>query len=228
MAVSVRDLDVSIELRQQHVAYSEDLACSCQSFSKLSTVCQEELLPDGDLHEMAEHGINMGEAAEDFMNHAEEPAIEELLEGAPVDPVAPDVPPPPEVPRERQGPDDRVYLDVGGGGRLVYYKTRQEFYAECPLRGTGHQRNCRRSRTSRSSENMRRPGQGRPLGLLLAWLESAEQHDTSDSHKVLFHTTHEDRKNARQFLKTLPGSDALFEYERHLEPGEDSEPEQEP
>jgi len=124
--------------------------------------------------------------------------------------------------------DDRLYVEVAGGGRIVYYKTRREFYAECPLRGLGHQGNRRRSRTSRASEGNRKPAQGRPLGLLLAWSEAAEHHENSDSHKVLFETTWDDRKRARQYLKTLPGFDALFHFERPLEAGEDSEPEMEP
>ena len=192
-----------------------------------SNVFQVELLPAEDLVDLVEEGINPVEAAEPLAQ-PEELDIEGILADAPPEPVGLDAPPPPELPRARQGPEDRVIVEVTGGGRIVYYRSRNEFYAECPMRGIGHSGNCRRARTAKASENSRRPAQGRPLGLLLAWCEAAESHDSSDSHKLLFETTHEERKRCRQHLKTLPGSGPLFQCERPLLAGEDSEPEEEP
>ena len=184
-------------------------------------------MPAEDLVDLAEEGILAAEAlGPEAPSEQEVMDIENLL-GIPVEP---EIPPPdaPEAPRVRQGPEDRISVEIGGGARLVYYRARQEFYAECPLRGIGHSANCRRARTAKASENNRRPAQGRPLGLLVAWCEAAENHDSSDSHKLEFHTTHDQRNSARQFLKTVSGSEALFLCERLQEPREDSEPELEP
>ena len=58
-------------------------------------------------------------------------------------------------------------------GSIVYYNngTERYFVAHCQHSGTlGHSKNCRMKR--RANSNKSHPGQGRPLGLLLAWLEA--------------------------------------------------------
>lgn len=155
-----------------------------------------------------------------------DPGLEQLLGGEVHEEF---VEPEPAAPRVRADASDRFYFDLPTGGRIVYYITRQEFYAECGLRGAGHDKLCRRCRTSRApAGNWRNSAQGRPLGMLVLWLQSAGFFDSSDNHKLLFSCTFEQRKAARQHLKELPGSSVLFEFERPKLPEEDSEPEQDP
>ena len=72
----------------------------------------------------------------------------------------------------------------------------------------------------------RRPGSGRPLGLLMAWLFKAHSIASRSDH-VKLKIIAADRVAARAFLRTVPGSEALFEKERpkNTDTGEESEPE---
>ncbi len=171
---------------------------------------------------MQEAGIQAGDAEEEPVDP---PACEivDMLGGDDAE-EEPEPPPVPVAPRVIKDAADRIYFNISGAGRIVYYISRQEFYAECPLRGTQHHRLCRRIRTAKPSVFSARHAQGRPLGHLMCWIQSASQHANSDSHKTCFHSTYAERKAARQALKLLPGSHVLFARERPLSAEEDSEP----
>ena len=159
-----------------------------------------------------------------------DPDIEAIL-GDLEAPVLDEPAPPPQAPAPRVIADasDRVHFPVAGG-QIVFHKTRKDFYAECPVRGDDvgqHGKLCRKCRTSKASGG-RKSAQGRPLGLLVSWLQKAHEHASADSHKVLCRSSFAERKAARQFRKSLPGSSALLDHERPVQAGEDSEPEQEP
>ena len=106
-----------------------------------------------------------------------------------------------------------------GMGSLIHYRSCDDFYAICgnrALHGT-----CRKTQTSRAG---RRPGQGRPLGLLVAWLRRWTC-DCRDFHKLsLPLISHDDRVQAREWLEGLPGSAALLACERPRRADEASEP----
>ena len=72
----------------------------------------------------------------------------------------------------------------------------------------------------------RRAGQGRPLGLLLAWLAEAGRHATAGEHvhapdKPLF----EARAHHRELNRGVPGMRLLWEAERPCRLNEGEEPE---
>ena len=83
---------------------------------------------------------------------------------------------------------------------------------------------CHRERAAIARR--RRPGSGRPLGLLMAWLFKAHSIVSRSDH-VKLKIIAADRVAARAFLRTVPGSEALFEKERpkNTDTGEESEPE---
>ena len=80
---------------------------------------------------------------------------------------------------------------------------------------------------SRSASEGRSPSQGRPLGLLAAWLAHGamcgrkEDHWNKDQWPSL-----EERSAHRELLALVPGSDTLFAAERPQRPGEGPEPDQ--
>lgn len=127
----------------------------------------------------------------------------------------------------RDGAPMVVYLPEG---RIAYYSHDQRFEATCTIqqvrRPDGGVDMCKLTRTSRPSE--RRRGQGRPLGLALAWLSAAHQHSDKESHGERFWistcVTKEERVAARRRLKTVENGCQLLECERPPHPGEDSEP----
>ena len=91
-----------------------------------------------------------------------------------------------------------------GMGSLIHYRSCDDFYAI--LHGT-----YRMTRTPRAG---RRPGQGRPLGLLADWLRRWIC-DCRDFHKLsLPLISHDERVQAREWLEGVPGIAALLACER--------------
>ena len=90
--------------------------------------------------------------------------------------------------------------------------------AYCAVHGEA----CRRTRAAYAGP---KPGQGRPLGYLAAWLLHAAEYtavEHSDRRLVL---SRERRVAARHALHDIPNSAKLFEKERGPpHPGEDGEP----
>ena len=74
----------------------------------------------------------------------------------------------------------------------------------------------------------KRPGQGRPLGLLMLWLTKAQVSPNHSSRECKLElgsaAYHAERFAARQALKNLPGTTPLFTAERPLREGEPEEP----
>eukprot|EP00971_Amphidinium_carterae_P025321 499916-Amphidinium_carterae.2 len=107
---------------------------------------------------------------------------------------------------------------VIGTGAIRFYLNKDELVAYCGQQGHG---SCRLSRTCKQSSSSKRPGQGRPLGLLSAWL--LRECEDADAHKS-FKPSLDERKLARGMLNLCPDSDTLVSAERMVRDGEDDEP----
>ena len=110
-------------------------------------------------------------------------------------------------------------------GDIRYYRKGNHFVATC--RCEKHQDqdvSCSRKRTANPPRN--RSGQGRPLGLLAAWLEAGPQLDSQAAHVHMQEDiSFEQRKAARARLLALPNAQRLLEFEREQATWEtDSEP----
>ena len=82
---------------------------------------------------------------------------------------------------------------------------------------------------SSSSTGSVRSGQGRPIGLLVHWLRTQEQHVSRQSHceqSVPLMYSFEERAAAREFFKSLPDSEKILTKERPQR--EEDEPTEEP
>lgn len=101
-------------------------------------------------------------------------------------------------------------------GTLHFQPQNNAVYARCPVCG------ARRTRTCNSSAA--RPSQGRPLGMLAAWLD-AFQCDGQKAEHNLFYPSLAARQAHRRLLAADPESQLFFSLERKLADGEDSEPE---
>lgn len=115
-----------------------------------------------------------------------------------------------------------VTFEIPNLGTLRFYATRNEFVAHCTHQ-QGHDR-CRLSRSSSASLAGNREGQGRPLGLLVAWLQAAHGFQDGRAHVRMPRPDLATRQAAREFLKTLEGSGALLLAERPRRAGEPEEP----
>ena len=112
-----------------------------------------------------------------------------------------------------------VYFEVPCGQIRYYVKTRR-LVAHCHHAGHGH---CRKEKLAFEGA---RPGQGRPLGVIMAFLAAANDYEDHDIHLAVFTVvSFEDRVAGRNLLKGVAGSEVLFQYERKQRPGEGEEPE---
>lgn len=152
------------------------------------------------------------------------------------DPVPPRVPshsaPPiaaPTSPRPAPSVASSVQRDVAdvtvalAHGHISYYEKGDRFQATCTQ--PGHVR-CRLTRTSRASD--RRSAQGRPVGLMCAWLAAA---CNPQDHRNAFLVNSFDsaaRRSARHDARVLPAMPALEACERAKRQDEASEPEEVP
>ncbi|CAE7555383.1 hypothetical protein AK812_SmicGene45544 [Symbiodinium microadriaticum] len=66
-----------------------------------------------------------------------------------------------------------------------------------------HGRDCKRQRATHP--NPRRAGQGRPVGLLMCWLEAQHSVSSAEEHKRLQVGSYEERRAARQRFNEIPG-----------------------
>ena len=103
-------------------------------------------------------------------------------------------------------------------GRITFY--RQGFFtATCYA--AGHQR-CVLTRTALAG---RRRSQGRPLGLLAAWLTMGPDVPNKEAHwDRSVWPSQAERWAQREVLATVPGGQDLLDQERPQEPGEEIEP----
>jgi hypothetical protein len=84
--------------------------------------------------------------------------------------------------------------------------------------------------TDRLLKEGRRPGQGRPLGMLTAWLLRCHKHSSKKSHQeikqiLMSRVGYTERRDARIWLKNQGRFQTAFALERPKRDGEDSEPE---
>ena len=150
---------------------------------------------------------------------SDEPADAEEPEGPVAEPA--DVAPPPPPPAAGKAPAGRVRSDLFlhvPGGKLTFY-AKGFFTASCEA--PGHSKCI----LSRSSEAGRKRAQGRPLGLLMAWLAAGAEHPTKEGHWDRTQWPNfQQRRDAREALAILPLGQELLAQERAQEPGEDIEP----
>ena len=130
--------------------------------------------------------------------------------------------------RERARPGHSILPDVsvahGSAGDIRYNPLSESFIAVCKQPGHG---DCRRSRTCRAAKTLteRSAGQGRPLGLLTAWLDTGSRHGTADGHKAnITKITREDRLRARAAFQAQPDAQLVTVFERDRREGEAEEP----
>ena len=114
-------------------------------------------------------------------------------------------------------------------GYIVYYSALFLFEATCNRNAEHTECRCRLTRTSLESDVVGREAQGRPLGLLAAWLLD-DIDVTRHEHVDLFYIygiTFPQRLVGREFLESLPDWDSGWEFfERPKRDSEDSrEPE---
>lgn len=102
-------------------------------------------------------------------------------------------------------------------GEIRYYARIRRFAAWC--HNEAHGRRCRREKVAYEG---RGGGQGRPLGLLMAWLARGDDHATSRDHMDLeLLIDFESRQIGRQALQAMEGSEAMLAKERPMRNGED-------
>ena len=131
-----------------------------------------------------------------------------------------------DEPAGRRGPArDVLTIPVEGSeklGKIHMFElgARKEFFAICPC--DHHAPDCRRYRTAHGG---RKVAQGRPLGLLAAWLHAGCQPAIADrdDHKA-FQPTREQRLAGRALVHADPNADLFLAFERPRRDGEESEP----
>ena len=159
------------------------------------------------------------EAASSSHQPAAKPRPEAEVPAAVPEAGAPAAPVPPENAAERKARTKAdAVLDFPNGGSIHYYGKTKAMVAFCPK----CENDCRRSRTVNASQG--RPNQGRPLGLLLAWLDDAKNTTSRAEHQTLCVPSHAQRQKARDDFRHLPGYDALARVERARREGEAEDP----
>ena len=133
--------------------------------------------------------------------------------------------------RETREPTSRVkqFKDLsvpfGTHGDMRYNIMSESILAVCgnPAHGPA----CKRTRTVRPAarSSFTNPGQGRPVGLLAAWLEESHKHSSSEAHRdAITYITLSQRRAARASFSVLAGATEITEKERPREPDEAEEP----
>ena len=131
----------------------------------------------------------------------------------------------------RPGGPASIKCDLGMG-YITYYFNTAVFEATCThpdhISPDGAYL-CRRTRTARASTHVARAGQGRPIGLLAAWLLECPDDSYWHAHLYFLDTlTLEMRQHAREQVSITPGGDALLAMERAQRDGEGPEPDSVP
>ena len=97
--------------------------------------------------------------------------------------------------------------------------SRRDFIVRCKTHTT-----CVLIRTANASEKVSKAGQGRPLGLCMAWALKAEQFPDK-SHVRVCKPTLAERKEARASFEGMVGAPYFSAHERPKRVGEEEEPE---
>ena len=107
---------------------------------------------------------------------------------------------------------------LAGGLGEIRYNVQSEFYrAHCPI----HE-NCQRRRAANPSDRFL--GQGRPLGLLTHWLQTASLYDSKQVHMAAGAGNFSERSAAREALLAMPHAVEFSRHERRERPTEGAEP----
>ena len=103
------------------------------------------------------------------------------------------------------------------GGRLAFYESTGCFQATCDQHPS-----CSITRIGRKAKaSLLKPSKGKPLGLMVAWLQKAAECPTKQAHKALLPTLDlATRKAARQRLLQEPSGADLVSFEKDPETGE--------
>ena len=124
-----------------------------------------------------------------------------------------------DIVRAAKQADDRWEVEPNGSVR--YNFKAENLVAHC----TYHSGNCRRTRTVRPPNSLKNLGQGRPVGLLCAWLERARDYATAKEHSANCKPTFQERVDARQRFEADADAKAWADtYERAPGDGEQREP----
>ena len=119
-------------------------------------------------------------------------------------------------------------IEITGYGSIKFYATTQHMSAFCTYHKERDGVDCRKSRTVRAaaanSTHGSRLGQGRPIGLLCAWLLNPDSHAESRSAVPKY----EQRCEARELFNQMQGSSVFAQHERTRRPNEEEEPKQIP
>ena len=165
---------------------------------------------------------------------APQPAAPSEAAGRSLDPAPVPAPVPVDAaPSNRKGVGKgvsrvRVYTDESvpfGSFRSIRYNIpTKNFLAVCG--NPAHGSDCKRSRTSKAEARMLgNLGQGRPCGLLAAWLKLAYQHESADSHKeAISFISLEDRRKARSEFQQEARAHEMLGREREKQADEPEEP----
>ena len=166
-------------------------------------------------------GADLVHVAPDHIDAAEDGADEPSGEEVAAVPKA--------APRRRPGLRGKADMEIEvEGGVLRYYGNKNAVIAHCERHG---HHLCRLTRTLSASMARGRAGQGRPVGMLCAWLASAdhEDWDAAGLHSRMSPLPDlEARILARSEFNLLPDADAWLALERPVGPEEDEEPEKIP
>ena len=114
-------------------------------------------------------------------------------------------------------------MDINvAGGFLKFHRRGNQLVAHCLRHG---ERACRLTRTLTASTARGRKGQGRPLGLALAWLAAADHldDDTAAGHKT-YKPSFEERMEARALFAATDDYREWAELERPMREDEEEEP----
>ena len=208
------------ELSSLQVAFP-GLAQGCEvDFGVRSEAESEELLEDSTIVGGAPAEVDVGLEAHDVPASSDGAAASssgaELLGAVAAEPAAPRL----------SGPRGAHLSSVQvGHGSIKFYEKLNCFVAECTCPGHGRRRLTRKSiahsHTSRSA-------QGRPLGLLAAWLKAASTYSSQADHSnpfVACSFSLAERASSRRELRSQPGYAALATCERPSRGGEGEEPE---
>ena len=128
----------------------------------------------------------------------------------------------------RRAPQATTVVQVAGH-EIRYNHESSAFIAICRCKDHSTETaDCKKQRTANPAASGRRSnrGQGRPLGLLVAWLQICDCHATGDAHKnAVDSITREQRVQGRKLLMRQRGAVELASHERPKVGDEDSEPE---
>ncbi len=121
----------------------------------------------------------------------------------------------------RGGHESRDVFELpDGSGTLRYYHASGSMQAFCCLGRSLHSSDCRKSATCCPV----RRGSGRPIGLLVAWLQGGTGFDNKTEHVHSCRPSYEERKAAREWFMSLPHASEFCEFEKPKAPGDTDEP----